>query len=38
MPLKVTLEFPPDLETRIRDESANLDNDVRGAYVLELFR
>lgn len=38
MSLHVTLELPAALEKKLRTESANLDDDVREAYVLELFR
>jgi hypothetical protein len=38
MPLTVTLDFPPDLEEKLRRETADLDADVKEAYALELFR
>jgi predicted HTH domain antitoxin len=38
MPLNVTLDFPADLEERLRRETPNLDADVKEAYALELFR
>ncbi len=38
MSLKVTLDLPPDLEEKLRRETANLDSEVKEAYVLELFR
>ena len=38
MPLTVTLDLPPDLAERLRRQSADLDGDVKEAYVLELFR
>jgi predicted HTH domain antitoxin len=38
MTVNVTLEFPSDLEARIRQESPSLEADVREAFVLELFR
>jgi predicted HTH domain antitoxin len=38
MPLNVTLEIPPDIEAKLRQESTNLDFDVREAYALELYR
>jgi predicted HTH domain antitoxin len=38
MPLNVTLDFPADLEEKLRRETPNLDADVKEAYALELFR
>ena len=38
MPLNVTLDFPADLEEKLRRETPNLDGDVKEAYALELFR
>ena len=38
MTVNVTLEFPSDVEARIRKESPSLEADVREAFVLELFR
>jgi predicted HTH domain antitoxin len=38
MTVNVNLEFPSELEARIRQESPHLEADVREAYVLELFR
>ena len=38
MPLKVTLDLPADLEERLRRETPNLDDEVKEAYALELFR
>ncbi len=38
MPLNVTLDFPLDLEEKVRQDSPNLAADVKEAYALELFR
>jgi len=38
MPLNVTLDFPTDVEEKLRRETPNLDADVKEAYALELFR
>ena len=38
MALKVTLDLPADVEEKVRRGSANLDADVKEAYVLDLFR
>jgi hypothetical protein len=38
MPLNVTLDLPTQLEEKLRREVANLDADVKEAYLLELFR
>ena len=38
MSLTVTLNLPPDLEERLRQNTPDLNNDVKEAYVLELFR
>ena len=38
MSLTVTLNLPPDLEEKLRQETPDLSNDVKEAYALELFR
>jgi len=38
MSLNVTINLPPELEERLREEIPDLSNDVKEAYVLELFR
>ena len=38
MSLKITLEFPAEVEERLRREMLNLDGDVTEAFALELFR
>jgi predicted HTH domain antitoxin len=38
MAVQVTLEFPAELEARLRQENQNFDADVKEAYALELFR
>ncbi len=38
MALTVTLNLPPEIEEKLRSETANLDADVKEAYALELFR
>ena len=38
MPLNVTLDFPLDLEEKVRQQTPNLAADVKEAYALELFR
>ena len=38
MPLTVRLNLPPDVEEKLRRETPDLDNDVKEAYALELFR
>ena len=38
MSLTVKLDLPESVEKIAREESTNLDNAVRDAYVLELFR
>jgi len=36
--MSVTLEFPRDIEERLRQENPNLDSDATEAYAVELFR
>ena len=38
MPFNVTLDFPLDVEEKVRQQSLNLAADVKEAYALELFR
>ena len=38
MSLQVTLDLPPDVEEKLRRESQSLNEDVKEAYLLELFR
>ena len=38
MSLTVTLNLPPDVEEKLRQETSDLNKDVKEAYVLELFR
>ena len=38
MSLTVRLNLPPDVEEKLRQETPDLDNDVKEAYALELFR
>ncbi len=38
MPVKVTFDFPAEVEEKLRRETPNLDADVKEAYALELFR
>ena len=38
MSLTVTLNLPPDVEEKLRQDTPDLNNDVKEAYVLELFR
>ena len=38
MSLTITINLPPDLEGKLRKEIPDLSNDVKEAYVLELFR
>jgi predicted HTH domain antitoxin len=38
MSLTVTLNLPPDVEEKLRQGTSDLDNDVKEAYALELFR
>jgi predicted HTH domain antitoxin len=38
MSLNVVIDFPQDVEERLRRESGSLDADVKEAYALELFR
>lgn len=38
MSLNVTLEFPAEVEEKLRRETTNLDADVKETYALELFR
>jgi predicted HTH domain antitoxin len=38
MPLTVTLDWPADLEEKLRRETRDLDAEVKEAYALELFR
>ena len=38
MPLNVTLDFPADLEEKVRQQSPDLAADVKEVYALELFR
>jgi predicted HTH domain antitoxin len=38
MSFTVRLDLPPDVEQRLREESPDLSEEVKEAYVLELFR
>lgn len=38
MPLNVIIDLPTDVEDRLRRETGSLDEDVKEAFVLELFR
>jgi hypothetical protein len=38
MPLKISFDFPPDVEEKLRREVDDLDMDVKDTYVAELFR
>src|SRR5688500_10657340 len=38
MSLTVTLNLPPDLEAKLRQDAPDLNNDMKEAYALELFR
>jgi predicted HTH domain antitoxin len=38
MSLTVRLDLPPDVEEKLRQQAANLDEEVKEAYALELFR
>jgi predicted HTH domain antitoxin len=38
MALTVTLDLPPDVEQKLRNESKNLAADVKEAYAVALFR
>lgn len=38
MTLNVTVDFPAEVEKRLREESPNLKADVKEAHILELFR
>jgi hypothetical protein len=38
MSFTVRLEFPPDIEQKLRQQASELDKDVKEAYALELFR
>ena len=38
MPLNVSLDFPLDVEEKVRQQTPNLAADVKEAYALELFR
>lgn len=38
MPLKLTLNLPPDLEGRLRTESADLESEAEEAFAVQLFR
>jgi formamidopyrimidine-DNA glycosylase len=38
MALTVTLDLPPDVEQKLREETPDLNADVKEAYVRELFR
>ena len=38
MSLTVTLNLPPDVEEKLRQETSDINNDVKEAYALELFR
>lgn len=38
MSLNVTLDFPGDLEDRLRPENPNLSDEVKDAFAVELFR
>ena len=38
MSIRITLDLPSDVEQRLRGQSQSLENDVREAYCVELFR
>ena len=38
MSLTVTLNLPPDVEEKLRQETSDINNDVKEAYALDLFR
>ena len=38
MPFNVTLDFPAEVEAKLRLETPNLNAEVKEAYALELFR
>ena len=38
MSLTVTLNLPPDVEEKLRQETPDLESDVRRTYTLDLFR
>ena len=38
MSLTVKFDLPPDVEQKLRQESPDLDEEVKEAYALELFR
>ena len=38
MPLTVRLDLPPDIEEKLRRQTPHLDQEVKEAYALELFR
>lgn len=38
MSLTIRLDLPPDVERKLREETANLAEEVKEAYVLDLFR
>lgn len=38
MTLSITLNFPPEIERKLRAQSSDLSADVREAYAIELFR
>ena len=38
MSRNVTLDLPPEVEAKVRREGGSLDDEVKEAYLLELFR
>jgi predicted HTH domain antitoxin len=38
MSLTVRFDLPPDVEQKLRQETSDLDEEVKEAYALELFR
>lgn len=38
MPLHISIDFPADVEEKLRRHVQDLDADVKDAYVIELFR
>jgi hypothetical protein len=38
MALHVVLEFPPDVEARLRNELADVEADAKEAYAVDLYR
>jgi predicted HTH domain antitoxin len=38
MSLTVRFDLPPDVEQKLRQETSDLDKEVKEAYALELFR